>query len=96
MLSVIHLLDYKAEVEDSILQALGVDRASSCIAKYPFQIQIAPNVQSMMRLGVPFQSIAVPMIRFCPKRHLYVRFSNNPINTCVFMVPQFLDFIPPF
>ena len=69
----VHLLGCRVEVEDSILQDLGVDHVSFCIAKHPYQIRIVPTVQSKKRLGVPFQSIVAPMHRFYPKRHPYAQ-----------------------
>ena len=69
----VHLPACREEVEDSILQGLGVDHVSFCIARHPYQIQIVPTVQSRKRLEVPFQSIAAPMHRFYPKRHPYAQ-----------------------
>ena len=74
---VIDLLDRRVESVHSILQGLGEGLASSCISIRPFQTQIAPNVQSKMRLGVPFPSIDAPMHRFYPKRHPYARSSRQ-------------------
>ena len=69
----VHLPGYREEVEDSILQGLGVDHVSFCIARHPYQIRIVPTVQSKKRLEVPFQSIAAPMHRFYPEKHPYAQ-----------------------